>query len=188
MNVMQITAYACADCGRRHFTDELARKCCTCSYCGNLCLEKDGNFTNLHSGCSRIRQRKLSEERFEKAEKIEPEEYSGFVFCDQLSGRNEGYFRSFGELLDALEDLDEEVEIPKYCFCCKPSQLVKVDPENIYERILDGAYEDAYEDMDGKDEFHKACKKFEEANASLITCLPDYSRAIEIKPEMVERR
>jgi hypothetical protein len=121
--------------------------------------------------------------RFEKAEKINKESYSGWVYCEG-AGYNEGYFPSIEEFEDWLEDdrdADEQDEI-EYVWACQERPCLNISSNEIVENGTQEAYEDFDAgDLEGVEEFEKAVEKFMELNRGYISYVPDYSKVILLK-------
>ena len=108
-------------------------------------------------------------ERFEKARKITPAEYSG-----EMVFHEDHYYNDEKEIEPA----------PEYVWATKNVGLTKASTQDVTERILDNAWDEAEEsDLNGIDELAAAIMAFNEANQSIPVYLPDYSTAIVLTPQ-----
>lgn len=119
--------------------------------------------------------------RFEKAEKISKESYTGWVYCEG-AGYNEGYFESIQDFEDWLEnDNDEGLDV-EYVWACNEHPCLNINASD----IIGGGTQEAYEDFDSSDlegveEFKNAVEKFMKLNEGLVSYTPDYSKVILLK-------
>lgn len=178
--------YYCGECATVHRILEDAGRCCqpaTCNGCGSP-LPK-GKSQPCKSCWKRSLEAK-EQERFANAEKIKPEDYYGWVFCE--IGPHE-YFESVQGLLDYLADADDEalqaMNRRPYCWTCRETQFGQITEDQVIDLVAesDGAYEDfdPY-DIEVPEEMKRGIEAFNEANKGLISYFPDYKRAVVLNP------
>lgn len=126
----------------------------------------------------KIKEAAREAERFEKASKIPPDDYDGYVYYD--AGPHDGYFDSWDEFEEwAEENYTDRSHWPEYVWACNDIGLRKASVSDITENILDGMWEDADEDdLIGIMELAAAIDAFNEANKGISFYQPDYTRAI----------
>lgn len=152
----------------------------TCREChtGKLYICKYCEKPNKSDFCNcKIAQEKRYAKRdinhYEKAEKLTPKQYDGWVYSDGL-GYNEGYFDSTDALLEWCED--EEVEVPEFAFCCTEERHL-LDIDSAIESMLEEAYEDARDYLKDEQELYDFVKKWN-AKQNIISYYPDYKRVV----------
>lgn len=165
--------FYCSEC-RVVFPDQLQAENC---HGERLCACGKKIEMRYHKSCSDCEYKQDRErlaakelERFEKAKKITPAEYTGeWVFdADQ-------YYASIEEALDRYLEGQE----PEYVWACQNAGLPRASSDGIIEHLLDNAWEDAdASDLNGVDELNAAIEAFNKANASIAVYLPDYTTAI----------
>ena len=114
----------------------------------------------------------------EKAEKLFPIQYDGWVYFEGL-GYNEGYFESVGELIEYCED--EGIDVPDWVYCCKGERHL-LDIDSAIESMLDEAYEDARDDLKDEKELYDFVEKWN-AKQNITSYYPDYKRIVVLKEE-----
>jgi len=112
-------------------------------------------------------------ERFEKAEKLNS--WDGGVFY------GDEYHSSIEDLISNLATGDEDDSFPKYVWAAEGRQVV--DGLTVSDVTENAICNNGWEDMDSDDlnggaELQAALDKFVEANASVISYQPDYTKAI----------
>ena len=115
---------------------------------------------------------------FSEAEKLIPEQYSGWVYREYY-GHNNGYFESIDELIEWCED--GEIKLPEWVFCCKGERHL-LDIDSAIESMLDEAYEDARYDLKDEKELYDFVEKWN-AKQNIISYYPDYKRVVVLKGE-----
>ncbi len=183
--------YFCGTCRVVHSTQAAADACCvtpTCRECGS---DKVRPHLFLCPTCANLdRDRRESEKeklRFEAAEKIQEQDWDGWVCCEGIS-HQDGYFQSTGELRDYLAwsaDDGAEENVPEYVWACKKNAFVKVGLDDIMRVFEDEGWEDFdSDDVHGKKELEAALQAFMEANKDVVSYLPDYTKAILLKRDL----
>src|SRR5688572_13682432 len=111
--------FYCSECRVVQRSKTLAEGCCvnTCADCGK---EHDLKYHTLCRACDDKRIAQRERERFEKAEKLKPENYSGPVYVD-----DDQYHRSLDEYLDNQESSGEEVA--EYVWACFERPVCTLD-------------------------------------------------------------
>lgn len=169
--------FFCGKCRHVASSKESAEECCAPPKC-KTCGEVSENRHLECRKCTEARFEREERERFEKAEKVDGSKYAGWVYADNLSNHNNGYFESIEEIFD----LYAEDEWPEYVWCCDEVQFVCASFDDAIEGCFDRAPEDWDSDeLEGVDELKAAIEKFNAANAKLKSYHPDYSRAIVLK-------
>lgn len=112
-------------------------------------------------------------ERFDKATKISPFEYTGtYVYY------GDKYYPSIEGAIDGCLEGEE----PEYVWACKDIGVPKVDLEGVLCNVIDSMWEDAdYCDLNGVDELESALNAFNKANESVSVYHPDYTTAILVR-------
>lgn len=154
-----------------------AEKCCG-PYACDICGAATPTYHTKCSTCRSIEEIAKEAARFEKADKVT--DWTGPVFCEGI-GYEDGYFRTVGELMDAILDGDGDDGIPvvKYCWACTSRPSCRLD----YDRIIENASDDAHEDFEpamliGASELEAAIGVFNEANKDFQTWEPNYRLAV----------
>ena len=164
--------FFCSECLAVFAKEDDAKYCHGVRLCA--CGEKADHYYSQCQKCTHAKFLKEEEEkereRFEKAAKIAPSEYTGdHVFC------GEKYF-------ETVEDAccDDAVP-PSYMWACKNVGVPKAELEDLTCNIIDSMWEDAdASDLSGIDELEAAIAAFNVANESIKVYQPDYSTAIVI--------
>lgn len=163
----KIVAWACGTCGRVHQNESNATHCHgirKCEDCG-VELPQDRSWIVCDT-CRSKHEAAREKERFEKAEKLTPEEYQksakrDVVYCENVHAdaghgdMGENYWSSIDELACACEDAG--VPLPDYVYACI-EHTPHSDAQNIIENALEDTYEDALDDV--PDAQHEALQKF----------------------------
>ena len=134
----------CSSCKLPHVHD-IAENCCKKGIC-KICEKETPSVHNLM--CYDCRDK----EQMEKAEKLE--NWDGPVVF------NDSYYATLEDLLCC----NDEEKLPEFVYIAETENILKLDVEDILERLCENLYEDAYEDLNGVDEFKNAVKDFNEAN------------------------
>lgn len=156
MKSYELKRYVCGQCHKQHVDKFAAEKCCkslvknTCSVCG--CSIDERWFREKCSKCLNI-------ERAIKSEIVEIPEYwklDSKVLYYEGGGYGESFREPgyFDDLDDLLSYLQEESELDEYgfAFICG-SQPFYFDPEDFLYNLCEDLYEDAFYDLDDKEEF-----------------------------------
>lgn len=168
--------------GKAHI--EVCRECHT----GKLYICKHCQRPNRTDYCNckearEARNKVADDAHFEKAEKLTPEQYGGWVYVDGL-GFNEGYFDSVNALIEHCED--EGIEVPDWAYCC-----IEVNHElDIYsaiENMLDDAFEDARDCLVDENELYDFVAKWN-SKQTVKSYYPDYKKAVLLQIEMEEKQ
>jgi hypothetical protein len=178
--------WACGKCklivhGYDAAARQRAEECCTpgkCRECGAEKAEADKCYT----ACRICQDRKDAEKlqvRIAAAEKLDT--WDGWVFWDGL-GDNDGFFQHLDGLLEWWEDEEhaEGDELPAYIFCCKTIPFRKADVDEVIERCTEDTFEDAADQIEGKDELALALEAFNTANVGLVSYEPDWKRMVKV--------
>jgi hypothetical protein len=177
----------CEKCRVVHADEVEAAACCQPAIC-EVC-HQPMNKPKSWRKCDKCRDREFEvgqiqkeAEWFAAAEKVA--EFDGWVYCDQFSGHNEGFFESLDHL--AQYCYDESVEMPDYCWACAAIQFVVIDISDALQNIEENGYEDFdSDDCKGLEELKAAVTAFNEANVGIVKYQPDYERAVILPPEVV---
>jgi hypothetical protein len=113
-------------------------------------------------------------ERFQKAEKVLADNWTGRVFWSD----------EFYEDVDSFLDRTEEENTPDFIWAVDESEpVLQLDADYIVENDTeDRAYEDfSISDLSGFEEFQNAVQKFNEQNKDVIVFRPSYKVAILLK-------
>lgn len=172
----------CSECRAVHKDQRGAQSChgvTHCEDCG-VTLGKRQPYYKTHCdecGNQRWRARIAKEEfdRYTKAQKVPASEYSGpqVYFADR-------YYETVEDAIDGCE------EAPEYVWAAKNVGVRKASIEDLIERVLEEAWEDAdADDLNGIDELQRAVDAFNAANASTPVFMVDYSTAIVIGEEIL---
>jgi len=159
--------FFCEACRRVWCDKDVAESCCRCRYCGEL--EK-----NSHAECRYRAMHKRRAEVLEAAAVIE--NYDGWVYAEGC-GYRDGYFPSMDDLLEYLAE-EELSDWPERVHCCTPVTIRWPDASDIAERVCEGLYEEADNDLQGLKELDEALAEFAKANASMQCFEADYSRCV----------
>lgn len=134
----------------------------------------DDEYQRIKDHCFEAYQRKKEEHRFEKAEKLTT--WDGWVYY------GDKYFPSLEELFDHLASVcDSEEDWPEYVWAARPTVVIgKFDAWEICESyVSDNGWEDMSEnDLHGLPELQADLDRFTAANASVVSYLPDYKKAV----------
>lgn len=165
----------CSEC-RAVFNDGfMAQRChgvTHCETCGVSLGKRAPHYQKQCNECDRkdrvARQVKEEFDRYAKAVKIASSDYTGpqIFFNDQ-------YYETIEEAIDQCD------EPPEYVWAAKNIGLRKASTEDLIERILEEAWEDAdSDDLNGLDELGVAVDAFNEANSGTDVYMVDYCEAI----------
>lgn len=164
-------------------TKEYAEQCCLpekCRYCGKDVEPAPGNVFGSkahHEECEKRDRERKKRETLAKAEEVTS--YTGWVYCEDLDGHNDGYFEEASHIPEYVENEDEDCPRPAFAFCCEPS-IHRVSLENIIENLCDDAHEGMPGYLDTK-ALAKAIDDFNELNKKhLVSYYPDYKRKVRI--------
>ena len=178
--------FACEKCGTVNNSHSMASRCCNwkCDQCGK---DVTRGLTKC-SQCTDEALRKRMLERLDAAEEVK--DWDSWVYSEDFTGHNDGWFTSLDDLIDYVGDLDEDErgDLPDFVFCSK-TDVRKVDLDHAIER----ACEDGYEDMGVggfwlEKETQEAIDRFNKANEAALTVFEvDYKRKVRvIWPEHVK--
>lgn len=152
MNIKEVPAYICTDCGTAFSSKDVAEKCCStkkCDICGNDLPKKSHYFR-----CESCRKTA----RFEKATKIKYSDYKVPMFYDEQSDQ---YFDSYEDMVEYYENNlceGEELVLPKYVFGCKEN-IFKINIENAVESAIEDMYDD-FDDIVDLKQLHDFVKEW----------------------------
>lgn len=119
------------------------------------------------------------------AGKIKPaDKWDGGVFCD------DEYYRSVGDFIEDMEDIEENYELPEYLYAAKPRKVVNGD--RLYDDILEQLTENGWEDISdndfyGLDELKTAIEAFAKANENVVVYDCDCSTLIDMAGVKLEK-
>ena len=140
-----------------------------CKYC------QKGN-TSDYCNCKKAREERTIKRdisHYEKAEKLFPIQYDGWVYAEGL-GYNEGYFESVGDLIEYCED--ECISVPDWVYCCtEMNHALNID--SAIDSMLDEAHEDARDHLKDEKELYDFIEKWN-ARQNIISYYPDYKRVV----------
>lgn len=137
MNIKQIEAWQCENCGKAYISKQAAEDCCKekpkkiCEDCG---VELDPKW--YYTVCDSCREKR----RYNRCRKMTIEEYEKeFPDCMVVVGEDNYY----SSVEDALESCyDNGNEIPHYVYGTKKA-FIEVDIDGAIETALEDAYEEA---------------------------------------------
>lgn len=173
----------CSECRAVQNDKHLAQRChgvTHCETCGTSLGKRAPHYRKQCEECDRNawRERQSKEEfdRYTKAVKIAASEYTGpQVFF------NGQYYPT---VEDAIDGCDEP---PEYVWAAKNIGLRKATTEDLIERVLEEAWEDAdSDDLNGLDELQVAVDAFNEANSGIDVYMVDYNEAIVLDESILE--
>lgn len=172
----------CSDCRAVHNNLQGAQSChgvTHCVDCGKELGKRQPYYRTQCDECNdkqwREKQSKEEFERYTKASKISSSDYTGTqVYL------NDHYYET---VWDAIEDCDQP---PEYVWSTKEVGLRKASVDDLIERVLEEAWEDAEsDDLYGVEDLQKAVDAFNEANASIPVYMVDYSQAIVLDEQIL---
>jgi hypothetical protein len=173
----------CSQCRAVHADQRAAQSChgiTHCETCGKELGKRQPYYRRQCEECDRKqwRDRQVKEEfeRYTKAAKIKASEYTGpqVFFGDQ-------YYQTVEEAIDGCDSP------PEYVWAAKNIGLRKATTEDLIERVLEEAWEDAdSSDLNGLDELQAAVDAFNEANSGIDVYMVDYNEAIVLDDSILE--
>jgi hypothetical protein len=165
----------CSECRSVHNDQRLAQSChgtTHCKDCGKELGKRQPYYRTQCEECYskewRERMAKEEFERYTKATKIKASEYTGpqVFFGDH-------YYETVEDAIDQCE------KPPEYVWSAKDVGLRKATIEDLIERILEEAWEDADSgDLNGVEELEKAVDAFNDANSGVSVYMVDYNEAL----------
>ena len=173
----------CSECRSVHTQQRTAQSChgvTHCEDCGKELGKRQPYYRTQCDECSnkewRDKQAKAEFERYTKAVKIKASEYTGpQVFF------NDHYYET---VEDAIRH--RGTEPPEYVWSAKDIGLKKATMEDLVDRILEEAWEDAdINDLNGTEDLQKAIDAFNEANAAVSVYMVDYNEALVLDEDML---
>lgn len=166
--------FYCSTCRCVHVSKERAVEChgprvCSCG------KPIESRYASECPECDRRKwQEKIQKDeldRFEAATKIKASEFTG----DQAFW-DDKYYDSVEDALDGYLKPDHR---PEYIWAAKNQGLPKASLDDLIERVIEGAWEDAdSDDLNGVEELQAAVDKFNEENAGVPVYMPDFTLAI----------
>lgn len=172
----------CSECRAVHADQHKAQSChgiTHCGTCGKEIGKRQPYYRTQCDECSnnewREKQAKEEFERYTKAVKIKASEYTGpqVFFGDR-------YYETVEDAIDGFDDP------PEYVWSAKNVGLRKASIEDLIERILENAWEDAdIDDLNGIEELESAVDAFNEANAGIPVYMVDYNEALVLDEEVL---
>lgn len=171
--------FACGKCRSVSNTHSAAERCCNwkCNECGK---DTPRGLTRCHD-CSLLAYRQKMLEKLDAAEEVTA--WDSWVYTEDFTGDNDGWFESLEHFVEYVEELDAEDrrELPDFVFC-SVAQIRKIDLGEAIER----ACEDGYEDMGSggfrlEKETQEAIDRFNQANEKALTVFEvDYKRKVRV--------
>lgn len=171
----------CSECRAVYNNHHAAQSCHGITYCEDCGKELGKRQPYYRTQCDECDRKKWREkqdkeefDRYTKAVKIKASDYTGpQVFF------NEHYYET---VEDAIEECDKP---PEYVWSAKDIGLKKATIEDLVERVLEEAWEDAdIDDLEGVDELQSAVDGFNEKNAGISVYMVDYNEAIVLDEEI----
>lgn len=143
----EVVAIYCGKCGivYRMTERESAEQCCKPSLC-KKCGKEARVYRTICDECYKVEIEAKEQARFEKAEKIQFNDYDvGALFCDGLG--NDGYVYDVRLELEDMEPKDR----PRWMWACTEVRIPKPDAVDVIERMTYDTFEDAENrfDLDG---------------------------------------
>lgn len=186
--------YACGKCHRVGMDKAWVDLCCVPRICQDCNKEEIKKGYTVCEPCFWKHERKKELARFEKATKISDDDYTGPVF----NPNNDEFYGDTWEMCDRLlddrgEDESEDDALPSYVWACDLEPVLHVNVEQIIESACENAgpvFNEEYLEesaFEGVEEFKKAAQAFNDINAKLSLWVPDYSRAVLIKPRALHQ-
>lgn len=173
----------CSECRTVYKDMHFAQQChgvTHCETCGVSLVKRAPYYKKQCEECDRkdwrARQVKEEFERYTKAVKIAATEYTGpqVFFNDQ-------YYPTVEEAIDECD------EPPEYVWAAKNVGLRKATINDLIERILEEAWEDAEpDDLNGLNELQIAVDAFNAANSEICVYMADYNEAIVLDDSILE--
>ena len=172
----------CSECRSVYNQQRTAQSChgiTHCEDCGNELGKHQPYYRTRCDECDRKkwREREAKEEfeRYTKAVKIKASEYTGpQVFF------NDHYYET---VADAIEGCDQP---PEYIWAAKDVGLRKASIDDLVERVLEEAWEDAdIDDLNGVEDLQEAVDAFNEANAAMSVYMVDYNEALVLDEQIL---
>ena len=173
--------YFCSECKTVKRTFEEAEQCCQPYKC-TVCGKEVPRYHNLCDCCQEQKFIKNELIKFEKSNKVK--EWNNWVYLEDISGYNDGYFDSLDSFYEYCanesELTTEELLDIKFVWTCKEIPYVDGDINRVLESICD---EDApegydYEELNGIEELKQALNKFIDLNSGKVYYLPDYKTSV----------
>lgn len=172
----------CSECRAVHAQLRTAQSChgiTHCEKCGKELGKRQPYYKTHCQECDneiwREKQAKEEFERYTKAVKIRASEYTGpqVYFGD----------RYYDTVEDAVDGCDQ---LPEYIWSAKDVGLKKATMEDLVDRILEEAWEDADIDaLNGTEELQRAIDLFNESNAGISVYMVDYNEALVLDDEII---
>lgn len=172
----------CSECRSVHTQLRTAQSChgiTHCEKCGKELGKRQPYYKTHCQECDneiwREKQAKEEFERYTKAVKIRASEYTGpqVYFGD----------RYYDTVEDAVDGCDQ---LPEYIWSAKDVGLKKATIEDLVDRILEEAWEDAdIDDLNGTEELQRAIDLFNESNAGISVYMVDYNEALVLDDEII---
>lgn len=165
--------WGCGICLHVCLNEEMAGRCCTCSYCGEP-VDGDEKAKRLtyHRECQRRTFAQQDADRMDKAEKLES--WSEGVFW------GDDYYASLDDAIEAM-DCDDIEDMPEYIYVAKPVGPLQLDAEDILQNLAENYCCEDYEiDFEGDKEFAAACEAFNELNKGIKLFEEDRKRAVKV--------
>ncbi len=172
----------CSECRAVHTRLRTAQSChgvTHCEKCGKELGKRQPYYKTHCQECDNdIWRKKQAEEelvRYARAVKIRASEYTG----------PQVYFgeRYYDTVEDAIDGCDQP---PEYIWSAKDVGLKKATMEDLVDRILQEAWEDAdIDDLNGTEELQRAIDLFNESNAGISVYMVDYNEALVIDDEIL---
>jgi len=114
--------------------------------------------------------------RLAKAEKLQPDEWNGFVIED---GGDEAFW-TVDEYLDSCDADDREPD--DFLWCCNDKDLQPLSADTFSENIWEQCGED-HPEIKGLEELQQAIDRFYAANSNIRLIDADYSKYVLVKQE-----
>jgi len=173
-DAIKTVVYKCSSCKAVYWDEDKAEKCCAPKFCEDCGVEVKKYLIRCKA-CGLKR-------KFERAEKLTPEEYDGWVYSEEVDGYNEGYYADVDEFVEHCEDND--VPVPDWVFCCYEHKH-RLDIDSALERMTEDAYEGADEHLVDVNELYEFVEKWN-AKQNIVSYYPDYKRVVVLKKQGVE--
>ncbi len=172
----------CSECRSVHTQLRTAQSCHGVTHCEDCGKELGKRQPYYRTQCDECRNKAWREKqakeefaRYTKAVKIKASEYAGpQVFF------NDRYYETVEDAIDGCDAL------PEYIWSAKDIGLKKATMEDLVDRILEEAWEDAdIDDLNGTEDLQKAIDAFNEANAIVSVYMVDYNEALVLDDEIL---
>lgn len=165
-----VEAWRCSECGLIYSEKQpySAERCCTCRNCGASTHDpKRGSRQYVCDKCWVPYHAKKDQESLDRATVVE--DYDGPIYD------GDRYYES----MDDYVDMKDGEELPEFVYACDVIPF-SLDADDILTNIKENANLEDDVDLNGVDEFERACKAFNDANKNNVYWDADYKRKVRV--------